>query len=85
MTIRILASDTLPYTPLSHAVCVSAGPWVFLNGLEATDGSQRLDSQVAGEPALPLHGLPRHRTDQQGSQRPQDRHVHLRGRRTPSH
>ena len=63
MTIRILASDTLPYTPLSHAVCVSAGPWVFLNGLEATDGSQRLDSQVAGEPALPLHGLPRHRRE----------------------
>ncbi|MEI6321273.1 MAG: hypothetical protein WCS09_22385 [Pseudomonadota bacterium] len=63
MTISILASDALPYSHLAHAVCVKAGPWVFINGLEATDETQRLAAEVAGEPALPLHGLPRHRRE----------------------
>ncbi|MCE2947693.1 MAG: hypothetical protein ACK52M_10385 [bacterium] len=63
MTIEILASDALPFSPLSHAVSTRAGPWIFINGLEATDAGQRLSGEVAGEPALPLHGLPRHRRE----------------------
>jgi enamine deaminase RidA (YjgF/YER057c/UK114 family) len=63
MTIEILETDPLPYSHLAHAVCVRAGPWVFINGLEATDANHSLAVEVAGEPGLSLHGLPRHRRE----------------------
>ncbi|MBC7781006.1 MAG: hypothetical protein H7125_12980 [Proteobacteria bacterium] len=63
MPIETLQSFPLPYSGLAHAACVKAGPWVFINGIEATDYATGLAPEVLGEPGLALHGLPRHRRE----------------------
>src|SRR5262249_17577278 len=42
---------------------MKAGNWVFLTGIEAVDYRAGLDPAVRGKPALPYHGLPKHRRE----------------------
>ena len=54
---RIAGSD------IHFAPAMRAGNWVFLTGIEAVDYDVGLHPDVAGNPALPYHGLPRHRRE----------------------
>lgn len=62
-TIEHIAKYPLPYRESEHAACVKAGPWVFVNGIDAGDYRTGIASEAAGAEALPLHGLPRHRRE----------------------
>jgi hypothetical protein len=42
---------------------MKAGKWVFLTGIEAVDYRAGLHPAVRGDPALPHHGLPKHRRE----------------------
>lgn len=53
----------IPGTDLHFAPGMKAGNWVFLNGIEAADYGVGLHPQVAGNPDLPYHGLPKHRRE----------------------
>lgn len=55
--LRIAGSD------IHFAPAMRAGNWVFLTGIEAVDYDVGLHRDVAGNPALPYHGLPRHRRE----------------------
>lgn len=61
--IEYIAAYDLPYSESAHAACVKAGPWVFLNGIEAIEYHQGLDAGSAQSEGLPLHGLPKHRRE----------------------
>lgn len=61
--IEYVATYPLPYSESSHAACVKAGPWVFLNGIEAIDYGHGLAADSAASEALPLHGVPKHRRE----------------------
>ncbi len=56
-TMRIAGSD------IHYAAGMKAGTWVFLTGIEAVDHRTGLHPAVRGDPALPYHGLPRHRRE----------------------
>ena len=58
-----LGSLHIPGTDIHYAPAIKAGNWVFLTGVEAVDYAVGLDSSVAGNTALPYHGLPRHRRE----------------------
>ena len=53
----------IPGTDIHLATAVKAGPWVFLNGIEAVDYAVGLDPSVAGTAQLPYHGLPKTRRE----------------------
>ena len=53
----------IPGTDIHLAPLVKAGPWVFLNGIEAVDYAVGLHPGVAGNPELPYHGLPKTRRE----------------------
>jgi enamine deaminase RidA (YjgF/YER057c/UK114 family) len=57
-SIEYLKTYALPHRDVSHAACVKAGPWVFINGIEATDYSSGLAAAVASS-GLPFHGQPK--------------------------
>jgi enamine deaminase RidA (YjgF/YER057c/UK114 family) len=61
--IETIAAHDLPYSESSHAACIKAGPWVFLNGIEAIDYEKGLAAACAPSEALPLHGVPKHRRE----------------------
>ena len=50
-------------TDIHYAPAVKAGNWVFLTGAEAVDYEVGLHPAVVGNPALPYHGLPKHRRE----------------------
>ena len=50
-------------TDIHYAPAVKAGNWVFLTGVEAVDYKVGLHPAVVGNPALPYHGLPKHRRE----------------------
>ena len=53
----------VPGTDIHLAPLVKAGRWVFLNGIEAVDHAVGLHPSVAGNAALPYHGLPKTRRE----------------------
>ena len=53
----------IPGTDIHYAPAMKAGDWVFLTGVEAVDYDVGLHPAVAGNTALPYHGLPRHRRE----------------------
>ena len=53
----------IPGTDIHLAPAVKAGPWVFLNGIEAVDYALGLHPRVAGTKELPYHGLPKTRRE----------------------
>jgi hypothetical protein len=53
----------IPGSDLHYAAGMKAGNWVFLTGIEAVDFDTGLHPAVAGNPALPYHGLPKHRRE----------------------
>jgi enamine deaminase RidA (YjgF/YER057c/UK114 family) len=61
--IEHIVAYPLPQRESAHAACVKAGPWVFINGIEATDYTSGLAPDAAGSPGLPLHGAPKHRRE----------------------
>ncbi|MES2185663.1 MAG: hypothetical protein V4505_14010 [Pseudomonadota bacterium] len=61
--IDVVSSTRFEGSDVEHAACVRAGDWVFLNGIEATDYRSGADAGVKGHPALPHHGLPKHRRE----------------------
>lgn len=61
--IKVVSSTAFEGSDMEHAACVVAGNWVFLNGIEATDHRSGADAAVRGHPALPNHGLPKHRRE----------------------
>lgn len=63
MRIEHLKCYSLPYRESRHAACVRAGPWVFLNGIDAGDYRTGLAAESGSVDALPLHGLPKHRRE----------------------
>ena len=65
MAARLTAVSPLhiPGTDIHFAPAMQAGNWVFLTGVEAVDYAVGVHSAVAGNPALPYHGLPRHRRE----------------------
>lgn len=65
MTTKVepLESVRIPGTDIHYAPAVKAGGWVFLTGIETVDYGSGLPAAAAGNPALPLHGLPKHRRE----------------------
>ncbi len=61
--IEVLSSARFEGSDVEHAACVRAGDWVFLNGIEATDYRSGPEAGVKGHPAMPHHGLPKHRRE----------------------
>ena len=61
--IETISKVTIAGSDIQHAACVTAGNWVFVNGIEATDYVHGLAPEVAGNPRLPLHGAPKHRRE----------------------
>ena len=53
----------IPGTDIHYAPAIKAGSWVFLTGIEAVDYGSGLHPDVSGNPALPYHGLPKHRRE----------------------
>src|SRR5215831_14454076 len=53
----------IPGSDIHYAPGMKAGTWVFLTGVEAVDYRTGLHPSVAGNPALPYHGLPKHRRE----------------------
>lgn len=65
MGANVVAIDPvrIPGTDIHLAPAVKAGPWVFLNGIEAVDYAVGLHPSVAGTAQLPYHGLPKTRRE----------------------
>jgi enamine deaminase RidA (YjgF/YER057c/UK114 family) len=61
--LEYIAAYDLPHSESAHAACVKAGPWVFMNGIEAIDYEKGLAAACETPEALPLHGLPKHRRE----------------------
>ena len=61
--VEILSTVRFNGSDIEHAACVKAGNWLFLTGIEANDAATGLVPSVAGRPALPYHGLPKHRRE----------------------
>ncbi|MCC6534341.1 MAG: hypothetical protein IT531_17455 [Burkholderiales bacterium] len=61
--IQTIRAMRIPGTDIHHAPAVKAGPWVFLNGIEALDYASGLHPDVVGKPGMPHHGLPRNRRE----------------------
>ena len=61
--VTTLESLRIPHTDIHYAPAVQAGNWVFLTGIEAVDYNAGLHPDVAANPALPQHGLPKHRRE----------------------
>ena len=53
----------IAHRDIHYAPAIKAGNWVFLTGIEAVDYGAGLHADVEGNPALPYHGLPRHRRE----------------------
>ncbi|HZM43629.1 MAG TPA: Rid family hydrolase [Burkholderiales bacterium] len=53
----------IPGSDIHYAAGMKAGKWVFLTGIEAVDYRTGLNPAVRGDPALPHHGLPKHRRE----------------------
>ena len=62
---KVVAIDAvrIPATDIHLAPAVKAGPWVFLNGIEAVDYALGLHPSVAGNAELPYHGLAKTRRE----------------------
>ncbi len=65
----VVAFESMPSTAATctgaplRAGGVRAGPWVFFTGQNAADPKQGVSPAVAGNPAMPLHGLQRYRRE----------------------
>ena len=65
----VIAFKSMPSTPIAgsgapmRAGGVRAGPWLFFTGQYAADPKHGVSQAVAGNPAMPLHGLQRYRRE----------------------
>ena len=58
--VKPIAPVRIAGTDIVYAQGVSAGPWLFFTGHEATDFENGIAAPVAGIPGLPLGGAPRY-------------------------
>src|SRR5581483_9737383 len=58
--VKPIAPVRIAGTDIVYAQGVSAGPWLFFTGHEATDFKHGIAASVAGIPGLPLGGAPRY-------------------------
>jgi enamine deaminase RidA (YjgF/YER057c/UK114 family) len=58
--VKPIAPVRIAGTGIVYAQGVSAGPWLFFTGHEATDFENGIAAPVAGIPGLPLGGAPRY-------------------------
>jgi len=58
-----IAAVRIPGSDIHYAAGMKAGNWVFLTGIEAVSYETGLAPAVRGNPALPWHGLPKHRRE----------------------
>ena len=61
--IEYVTTYAVPHREVQHAACIKAGPWVFLNGIDASDYRSGIANEIVPAEGLPQHGLPKHRRE----------------------
>ena len=61
--VTAIGAVRIPGSDIHYAPAIKAGSWIFLTGIEAVDYGAGLHADVAGNPELPYHGLPKHQRE----------------------